>query len=87
MRKLAIFSDGWRKFFNFSWVDGCHQYVVDHNLDVQIYVFNSFGDFSVDEKFNIGEFNIFNLPNLKEFDGAIVDLNNIRDDEIREGIL
>lgn len=87
MRKLAIFSDGWRKFFNFSWVDGCHQYVADHNLDVQIYVFNSFGDFSVDEKFNIGEFNIFNLPDLKEFDGAIVDLNNIRDDEIREGIL
>ena len=87
MRKLAIFSDGWRKFFNFSWVDGCHQYVVDHNLDVQIYVFNSFGDFSVDEKFNIGEFNIFNLPNLKEFDGAIVDLNNIRDEEIRAGVL
>ncbi len=87
MRKLAIFSDGWRKFFNFSWVDGCHQYIVDHNLDVQICVFNSFGDFSVDEKFNVGEFNIFNLPDLKEFDGAIVDLNNIRDEEIREGLL
>lgn len=87
MKKVAIFSDGWRKFFNFSWVDGCHQYIMDHQLDAQVYVFNSFGDFSVDEKFNTGEFNIFNLPDLKEFDGIIVDLNNIRDDEIREGIL
>ena len=87
MKKVAIFSDGWRKFFNFSWVDGCHQYIADNHLDAQVYVFNSFGDFSVDEKFNTGEFNIFNLPDLKEFDGVIVDLNNIRDDEIREGIL
>ena len=51
MKKVAIFSDGWRKFFNFSWVDGCHQYILDHHLDAQVYVFNSFGDFSVDEKF------------------------------------
>ena len=87
MKKLAIFSDGWRKFFNFSWVDGCHQYVVDHNLDVQIYVFNSFSNFSIDEKYNIGELNIFNLPNLKEFDGLIVDLNNIITDKAYEDIL
>ena len=87
MKKVAIFSDGWRKFFNFSWVDGCHQYILDHHLDAQVYVFNSFGDFSVDEKFNAGEFNIFNLPDLKEFDGVILDSNNIRDDKIREGLL
>ena len=87
MKKVAIFSEGWRKFFNFSWVDGCHQYIADNHLDAQVYAFNSFGDFSVDEKFNTGEFNIFNLPDLKEFDGVIVDLNNIRDDAIREGIL
>lgn len=87
MRKVAIFSDGWRNFFNFSWVDGCHQYIMDHHLDAQVYVFNSFGDFSVDEKFNAGEFNIFHLPDLKEFDGIIVDLNNIREDKVREEIL
>ncbi len=87
MKKLAIFSDGWRKFFNFSWVDGCHQYIAQHQMDAQVYVFNSFGDFSVDEKFNTGEFNIFNLPDLKEFDGVIVDLNNIQIDEVRENIL
>ncbi len=87
MKKLAIFSDGWRKFFNFSWVDGCHQYIAEHKLDAQVYVFNSFGDFSVDEKFNMGEFNIFNLPDLTEFDGLIVELNNVQQDEIRENIL
>ncbi len=87
MKKLAIFSDGWRNYFNFSWVDGCHQYIMDHNLDAQIFVFNSFGDFSVDEKFNHGEYNIFNLPDLKDFDGVIVDLNNIQQAEIREHIL
>lgn len=87
MKKLAIFSDGWRNFFNFSWVDGCHQYIADHQLDAQVYVFNSFGDFSVDEKFNAGEYNIFNLPDLKAFDGIIVDLNNIQQDAVRENFL
>lgn len=87
MRKLVIFSDGWRKFFNYSWVDGCRRYVTEHNLDVGIYVFNSFGDFSADEKFNIGEYNIFNLPNLQEFDGAIVDLNNIRETDVCEELV
>ncbi len=91
MKKLAIFSDGWRKLFDYAWVQGCKRYIAEKQMDVQIYVFNSFGDFSADEKFNIGEFNIFNLPDLKEFDGLIVDLNNIRDEntynEITEKII
>lgn len=87
MKKLAIFSDGWKRYFNFSWVDGCHKYIEDNNLDVQIYVFNSFGDISVDDKFNLGEYNIFNLPDLREFDGVMLDINNINDEQLRESIL
>lgn len=83
MKKVAIFSDGWRKFFNYAWVDGCHQYITEHGLDVDLYVFNSFGNFSQDEKFNMGEYNIFRLPDLNEFDGAIIDVTNIHQIEIR----
>ena len=84
MKKVAIFSDGWRKFFNYAWVDGCHRYVTEHGLDVDLYVFNSFGNFSQDEKFNMGEYNIFHLPDLTEFDGVIIDVTNIREAEIRD---
>ncbi len=87
MKKVAIFSDGWRKYFNFAWVDGCHTYIKENKLDVDLYVFNSFGNFSQDEKFNAGEYNIFQLPDLTEFDGAIVDVTNIHQEQVREDII
>lgn len=83
MKKVAIFSDGWRKFFNYAWVDGCHRYITEHGLDVDLYVFNSFGNFSQDEKFNMGEYNIFRLPDLSEFDGVMIDVTNIHQTETR----
>lgn len=84
MKKVAIFADGWRKFFNYAWVDGCHRYITEHALDVDLYVFNSFGNFSQDKKYNMGEYNIFHLPDLSEFDGAIIDVTNIHEAETRD---
>ena len=54
------------------------------NEDVNLYIFNSSGDWSRDEDYNIGEYNIYRLPDLNDFDGIIVDLNNIRYSEVRE---
>ena len=87
MKKVAFFSDGWRKYFNYAWIDGSHKYIHDNNLDINLYVFNCFGNFSQDEKFNLGEYNIFNLPDLSDFDGILVDFTNIAIDGVKDSLI
>ncbi len=87
MKRVAFFTDGWRKFFNYAWIAGCHNYIKDNNLDINLYVFNSFGNFSQDEKFNIGEYNIYNLPDLSVFDGVLIDFTNVMQDEVRNNLM
>ena len=77
MRKIAIVADGWRRFINYDWICGCRRYISEHHLDAEIYMFNSFGNFSKDEKYNDGEYNIFSLPDFNEFDGIILEITNV----------
>lgn len=87
MRKIAIIADGWRKFINYAWIRGCKDYIGEHDLDVTIHVFNSFGNFSMDEKYNAGEYNIFHLPEFREYDGIILELTNVADQEVKEDLI
>lgn len=87
MRKVAIIADGWKKYINYAWVGGCRQYIADHNCDMNLYFFNSFGNYSLDEKYNLGEYNIFHLPDLRTFDGIILELTNISDVELKQRII
>ncbi len=41
----------------------------------------------MDEKYNIGEYNILELPNLAEFDGIILELTNVANPEVKQRIL
>ena len=45
--------------------------------DVNLYIFNSTGNWSRDAGYNRAEYNIYNLPELSDFDGIILELNNI----------
>lgn len=87
MKKVALIADCWRKLINFAWISGCRRYIAMQNLDVNLYVFSSFGNFSKDEKYNWGEYNIFNLPDLSEFDGIIVDFTNIEMEDTKNWII
>lgn len=53
-RKIAIIADGWRRHITYVWIRGCRNYIKEHELDIEISVFHSFGNFSRDEKFNAG---------------------------------
>lgn len=77
MRKIAIIADGWRRYVNYSWVYGCKKYIKEQNLDVEIDIFQCFGNISKDEKNNLGEYNIINLPDLADYDGIILEITNI----------
>lgn len=77
MRKIALLMEGWKHFFTFAWPAGILQRIHETNEDVNLYIFNSSGSWNPDKEYNIGEYNIFHLPDLKEFDGIILDLNNV----------
>lgn len=84
MRKIALIMDGWKRYFTYAWPSGILQRIRETNEEVNLYIFNSSGDWSWDTDYNIGEYNIYRLPDLNDFDGIILDVNNIRYPEIVE---
>lgn len=45
--------------------------------DISVYLFRSRAGQKLDHEYNVGEYNIYNLPDLSEFDGIILDLYNV----------
>lgn len=78
MKKIALIMDGWKRFFTFAWPAGILQKIKEKGADINLYIFNSSGSWSLDKDYNAGEYNIYRLPRLSDFDGIILDLNNIR---------
>ncbi|MBQ6886087.1 MAG: GGDEF domain-containing protein [Lachnospiraceae bacterium] len=87
MKKIALIMDGWKQFFTYAWPSGILQRMHETNEEVNLYIFNSSGNWSKDEDYNIGEYNIYRLPNLDDFDGIILDLNNVACDDVRNEII
>lgn len=84
MKKIALLMDGWKRYFTFAWPSGILQRIRETKEEVALYIFDSSGNWSKDEKYNEGEYNIFRLPNLREFDAIILDLTNIEIDSVIE---
>lgn len=87
MKKIAILADGWKKYITYAWIAGSRQYIQEHKLDVNLYFFNSFGNYSMDEKYNIGEYNIWNLPDFTQFDGILFEFSNVEREDIKEKMI
>lgn len=77
MRKVALITDGWKRLFTYAWPAGIMQRIRATNEDVNLYIFNSTGNWSSDRGYNLAEYNIFNLPDFSDFDGIIIELNNV----------
>lgn len=82
MKKIALIMDGWKRFFSYAWPAGILNRIRETNEDINLYIFNSSGDWSWDTDYNTGEYNIYKLPDLNDFDGIIMDFNNIRYPEV-----
>ncbi|MBO5371255.1 MAG: GGDEF domain-containing protein [Lachnospiraceae bacterium] len=87
MKKIALIMEGWKHFFTFAWPAGILQRIQETNEEVNLYIFNSSGSWNPDKDYNMGEYNIFRLPDLNDFDGIILDLNNVRYKEIRDYVV
>lgn len=87
MKKVALIMDSWRRFFTYAWPAGILQRIKETDEEVNLYIFNSSGEWSLDEDYNVGEYNIYRLPNLKEFDGIILDLNNVHSRDVTDYVV
>ena len=61
-RRIIVFSTTWNDEHVGGVLSGIKQKADETNTDV--YIFNNYGGFEGDEKFNECEYNIFNLPQL-----------------------
>ena len=77
MKKIALITDGWGRYVTYTWIQGYRNYMAAHQADMDLYIFQSFGNFSMDEKHNAGEYNIARLPDFSEFDGILLDLATV----------
>ena len=87
MKKIALITDGWKRYVTYAWVQGYRRYASQYHLDTDLYVFQSFGNFNTDEGYNSGEYNITRLPDLRTFDGIILDLSNVSDASLKGSFL
>ncbi len=79
MKKVALISDGWKRLITYAWTEGAMERIREYDEDVCLYQFNSYGNWSRDKLNNDGEYNIYNLPDLSQYDGILLDCNNIAD--------
>ncbi|MCM1283275.1 MAG: substrate-binding domain-containing protein [Muribaculaceae bacterium] len=84
MKKIALISDGWKRLITYAWVDGIMSRIHERKADIALYQYNCYGNWSKDKLYNTGEYNIYNLPKLTDFDGIVLDCSNIIDDGQRE---
>lgn len=87
MKKIALIMESWKRYFTFAWPAGILQRIHETNEDINLYIFNSSDGWSKDEEYKAGEYNIFRLPNFEDFDGIILDLNNISNHSIHSEVI
>ena len=77
MKKIAFFLDDVRRAAFYARVSGMQHRIEEQNLDISICFFRSRAAQNLDNEYNIGEYNIYDLPDLQDFDGIILDLYNV----------
>ena len=87
MKKIALLMESWKRCFTYAWSSGMLQRIKETGAEVNLYVFNSSANWRDDDAYNSGEYNIFQLPDLKEFDGIVLDFNNITRVTVKERII
>lgn len=70
MKKIALITDGWGRYVTYTWIQGYRNYIAAHQSDMDLYIFQSFGNFSMDrsimqENITLHGFRIF--QNLTAF--------------------
>lgn len=81
MKKIAMLTDGWKRMITYAWINGIAQRGGELGEDICIHQYNCYGNWRKDKKYNEGEYNIFRLPDLSQYDAVILDCNFMSDKE------
>lgn len=75
-KKIAVFSTVWNTDYQYAFLEGLQRGAQER--DVDLYLFNTYGDSDREsDTFAQGEYSIFFLPDLKDFDGVLMASNNV----------
>ena len=64
MKRIALITDGWDRYVTYAWIEGYRQYTACHDTDMDLYVFQSFGNFSKDGNKTIVKKKCFFITNM-----------------------
>ena len=82
MKKIALITDGWRRYVTYAWVVGITQRARQLGVDICLYTFNTNGNLSHDEKYNEGEYSLNEQIDFNVFDGIVFDCSNTEDPDV-----
>ncbi|MCI2048860.1 MAG: GGDEF domain-containing protein [Lachnospiraceae bacterium] len=80
-KKIAAFVNSWNEFYLGQLLEGVRQCAEDAGADIFLFVSNAYGNGN--DEYDRGEYNIFTLPELSSFDGALFFSNLIYINDVR----
>lgn len=83
-KKFAVFGTGWGSEILLHYIEGIREGLRDINAD--LYLFLCYATFGQEKDFFSGELNIFNLPDVNDFDGVFIFANGIDFVDVTERI-
>lgn len=81
---IAVIASGIDEEYQQSILRGIHRYAAQHHVNIAHFI--AFGGTLANQRFDQGEYNIFELPNFELFDGVIL-LTNTFSSELAEEVL
>lgn len=81
MKKLAMIIEANNRAFACTRVAWFLKKIREMGEEINLYIFRSAGAWTLDRNYNLGEYNIYQLPDFSEFDGIILDVNSIHQRE------
>lgn len=78
MKKIILVLNDSRRSFTYERVAGLCESIKHADLPINLYIFRSAGFSEYDPSHNYGEYNIYRLPDFSDYDGIILDINNVR---------
>ena len=82
---VAVIAEGINEEYQNTILNGIHEYSSKHNINISHFI--AYGGVLKNKKYDVGEFNIYNLVNLSKFDGIILLINTIPTSAVTDEIL
>ncbi len=81
MKRIAMIMEAGKRAFASTRAAWFLKKMREMEEEINLYIFRSAGVWTLDLNYNVGEYNIYQLPDLSEFDGIILNVNSIHQRE------